>query len=148
MPPVVRTRSMEIVDLLEQSNEFEATFRELAASDVPYDAAIGNMMVDLLDSLRRDPFDGTVHASHHPDLGSPELWLQYSVPNGSSVMITASVDRPDHGPLTNGLPKFHYRLAYRLGDSSDDLPTEHRTPILQEAHGYIRNAILATHDRS
>jgi len=139
---------MEIVDLLGRSNEFEATFRELALSDAPYHAAIGNMMVDLLDSLRRDPFDGTVHASHHPDLGSPELWLQYSVPNGSSVMITVSVDRPDYGPLTNGLPRFHYRLAYRLGDSTDHLPTEHRTPVLQEAHDFIRHAILATHGHS
>ena len=29
------------------------------------------------------------------------------------------IDRPDDGPLENGLPRFHYRLSYRIRSSSD-----------------------------
>ncbi len=137
---------MEIVSLLGQSHdEYESPFRDLAESDVAYDARVGEMMLALIDTLRGDPLGVTIHASHHPDI---ELWLQYSVPDGAHVMISATVDRPDFGPLTDGLPNFHYRLSYRIGDATDRLPTEHRASTLPDAHEFIRDAIVATQNHS
>ena len=65
---------MEIVSLLEQSHEeYESPFRDLAEyMTSPIDARVGEMMLDLIDTLRGDPLRVTIHASHHPDI---ELWL-------------------------------------------------------------------------
>ena len=63
-------------------------------------------------------------------------------------MISVTVDRPDFGPLTDGLPTFRYRLSYRIGDAAAGLPTEHRATSNADAHDVIRNAILATQDHS
>ncbi len=82
------------------------------------------MMLGLLDALTRDASGPMLFASIHQDR---ELWLQYSAPNGASAMITATIDSPDYGPLEHGLPRFHYRLSYRVRASNeieDQLPIE------------------------
>ena len=72
-------------------------------------------MLDLIDSLRRDAVGPTLFATPHLNR---ELWLQYSAPNGDSVMITVTIDHPDYAPLENGLPSFHYRLSRTIQDSN------------------------------
>ena len=136
---------VEIVNLLPDSLDgYEAPFRKLARSDVAYDALVGSMMLGLLNALRNDPLDVTLFASLHSEI---ELRLQYSVfSNGPSLMLSAIVDRPDYGPLANGIPNFHYRLAFRIGDSTDGLTTECRAQTANDALQFVRNAILATQD--
>jgi len=104
---------MEIVNL---SHDVDAILHKRTQSESRYDARTAELLIDLLHAMRRDPEGPRLFASI---LLERELWLLYVVPGGASCMITVTIDRPDYGPLENGLPIFHYRMAYRITGRSD-----------------------------
>ena len=135
---------MEIVSLLGPDfPDYDAEFRRLADSESAYEACVGRMMLELLDSLRRDAIGPRLFAS---TLLNRELWLQYSAPNGASAIITVAIDHPDYGRLEDGLPRFHYRLSYirSSSDSTDRLPIEERARSVETAREFVREAIRET----
>lgn len=132
---------MEIVSLLGDSPGYDAEFRSLAASESPYDACVGRMMLDLLDLLRQDAIGPRLFASAHINR---ELRLQYSAPNGASAMITVTIDHPDYGPCENGLPRCHYRLSYKIRSTNDAInreTVEERARNVETACAFVREAI-------
>lgn len=133
---------MEIVSLLPA--DFEATLHRRARSDSQYDARIARLLLDLLDALKREPIGPRVFASFHLDR---DLWLQYRSPNNAHCMITITMDRPDYGPLVDGVPLFHYRMSCKITDSSQNQtrPTQtDRTRSVDSAVEFVRNAIRET----
>jgi hypothetical protein len=133
---------MEIFSLLKPN--FEATLRERTVSDSAYHARVAQLLLDLLESLRREPIGPRVHASYHLDR---DLWLQYRAPNNARCMITITIDRPDYGPLVDGLPVFHYRMCCQMTDSSENgnpQKDEDRTRCIDSAVEFVRNAIRET----
>lgn len=133
---------MEIVGLLRRN--FEAPLHERAQSDSPFEARVAHMLLNLLDALRRDAIGPCLFASYHLER---DLWLQYSAPNGAHCMITVTIDRPDYGPLDNGLPRFHYRMTYLIkrGANDRDLPViEERIRSVESAQEFVRHAISET----
>jgi hypothetical protein len=133
---------MEIFALLEP--DFETALYERAQSDSAYDARIARLLLELVDSLRHEPIGPRLFASYVLDR---ELWLQYRSPSNASCMITVTMDRRDYGPLVDGLPLFHYRLACQKTDSNENQirPTlEDRTRSVDSAVEFVRNAIRET----
>ena len=134
---------MEIVSLIAPgSSDDEGPFRSLASSAAAYDARVGRMMLDLLDAIRRDSIGPRLFASVHTDR---ELLLQYySASNGASAVIKIAIDRPDCGPVGDGLPRFHYRLDYRIKSSNDAIARpliEERARSVEAACAFVREAI-------
>ena len=99
---------MEIVNL---SHDVDAILHKRTQSESRYDARTAEMLLELLHAMRRNSEGSRLYASF---VYQRELRLQYRAPNGRSCMITVTIDRPDYGPLENGLPIFHYRMAYRI----------------------------------
>jgi hypothetical protein len=134
---------MEIVSLIEPgSRDYEGPFRSVASSAAAYEARVGGMMLDLLDAVRRDSIGPRLFAFAHTNR---ELWLQYySASNGASAMIRITIDRPDYGPLEDGLPRFHYRLDYRIKSSNGAIARpliEQRAHSVETACAFVREAI-------
>jgi hypothetical protein len=133
---------MEIIALLEPS--FETALKVRAQSDSAYDAKSARHLLELLDALRHEPNGPQLFASYHLDR---DLWLQYRSPNKAHCMITITMDRPDYGPLVDGLPVFHYRMTCEKTDSTEKKirPTlEDRTRSVDSAVEFVRNAIRET----
>ena len=133
---------MEIVSLLK--SDFEATLHERARSDLVYDARIARLLLDLLDALRHEPIGPKLFVSYHLDT---DLWLQYRSPHSAHCMITVTMDRPDYGPLVDGLPLFHYRMTCKMTDSMANQTRpkqEDRTRSVDSAVEFVRNAIRET----
>ncbi len=106
---------MEIIDLFDPDNPtFDVEYRRLVDSDSPYDVQMGQMMLDLLDQIRRGVMGPRLFASFMTD----ELWLNYSDDRGHGTTIRATVDHYDFASLVDGVPQFHFRLRY-------DLPPPH-----------------------
>jgi hypothetical protein len=107
----------------------EKKYRRFTSSEVPFEAAYGRMMLELLGALRRDVIGPRVIATKNIMwLESPELLLFYSDGYGHSTTITVKVDYKDRSPLVDGLPLLHYRLecglsSERSADSRDELRT-------------------------
>lgn len=137
---------MEIVNLTgPDSPNFDAEYQRLANSDSAYDARVARMMLDFLAALRREPIGPRLFASRILN----ELWLQYSAPGGASVLVAVTVDRPDYGPLDDGLPQFHYRLSYKLRSSADveeQRPVEERARCIESACEFVGVAIAEARD--
>ena len=133
---------MEIVALL--NSNFEAALHDRTVSDSAYDARVAQMLLDLLDALRHEPIGPKLFASYHLD---QDIWLQYRSPHSAHCMITVTMDRPDYGPLVDGLPVFHYRMTCKMTDS-----TTHQIRPMQEvrirsidsAVEFVWNAIRET----
>ncbi|MBM3968206.1 MAG: hypothetical protein FJ308_24575 [Planctomycetes bacterium] len=133
---------MEIVALL--APDFETALDERAKSGSAYDARIARLLLDLLDALRHEPIGPRLFASFHLDR---DLWLQYRSPNNAHCMITIKMDRPDYGPLVDGLPLFHYRMTCQTTDSTESKVgpiLEDRTRSVDSAVEFVRNAIRET----
>lgn len=134
---------MEIVGL-PPKRDFETELRTRAGSGSAYDARIAGLLLDLLDALRGDAIGPRVFVSYHLDR---ELWLHYRGPNDAHCLITVTLDRPDYGPLENGLPRFHYRMTYRITGSTHnrDQPTiEQRARSVESAVEFVWQAIRET----
>ncbi len=133
---------MEIVALL--SRDFESALHERARSDSAYDARIARHLLDLLDALRHEPIGPRLLASYYFDC---ELWLQYHAPNNSHCIITITMDRPDYGPLVDGLPLFHYRMTCNKTDSNKNHvrpDVEDRTRSVDSAVEFVHKSIRET----
>ena len=133
---------MEIIALLQPS--FEIALKERAQSDSAYDAKFARHLLELLDALRSEPIGPQLFASYHLDR---DLWLQYCSPNNAHCMITVTMDRPDYGPLVDGLPVFHYRMTCQKTDSSERQirpALEDRTRNIDSAVEFVRQAIRET----
>ena len=106
---------MDIFDLHQQSHpdrlSFEDKLRRLAESDSRFDAAIGRMMIDLIECLRRGVV-GLRLAATAPPLRGELLWLHYADGEGHHTTIKVGVDYYDRAPLEDGLPRLQYRLSY------------------------------------
>jgi hypothetical protein len=133
---------MEIIALLQPS--FETALNERARSDSAYDAKFARHLLELLDTLRHEPIGPQLFASYHRDR---DLWLQYRSPNNAHCLITITMDRPDYGPLVDGLPVFHYRMTCQKTDSTKRQirhTLEDRTRSIVSAVEFVRKAIRET----
>jgi hypothetical protein len=116
----------------------EEEYRRFASSQVPFEAAFGKMMLELLDYLRRDVVGPRLIAEK--DLFGPGIRFAYSDGHGQSVAVCVTVDYQDRSPLVDGLPLLHYRLSCESG-RSEEFPGESRTHNVQTACEFIRSAI-------
>ena len=137
---------MQIVDLFApESPQFDAPFRCLADSDSPTNVRVGRMMLDLLDELRKLPAGPILYAHAHNDR---ELWLAYTAPDRrSSTTLKVAIDSKDYSSLENGLPRFHYRLAFDVmsrTDSQERRSVEDRVHSVQSAFEFVTTAIEQT----
>ena len=133
---------MEVVELIR--SDFESALHDRAHSDSAYHARIARLLMDLLEALRQEPIGPKLFASYHLDR---DLWLQYRSPHSARFMITVTIDRPDYGPLVDGLPLFHYRMTCKITDSTGNQtrPTqEDRSRSVDSAVEFVRNAIRET----
>jgi hypothetical protein len=133
---------MEIVALLKR--DFESTLHKRAGSESAYDARIARHLLDLLHALRHERTGPRLLASYHFDR---ELWLHYHAPNNAHCIITITMDRPDYGPLVDGLPLFHYRMTCNKTDSKRKpiRPAEEdRSRSVKSAVDFVRNSIRET----
>ena len=105
--------TMEIVNL---SHDVDAILHKRTQSGSRYDGRTAELQLNLLHAMRRDPEGHRLYASF---LFERELWLLYKAECGTSCMITVTIDQPDYGALEDGLPRFHYRMAYRITGCSD-----------------------------
>jgi len=121
--------------------DIDAALRARADSDCKYDARLAQLLLDFVEALRREKAGPRLFASIHLNR---ELWLRYRAPNGTGCRITVTMDRPDYGPLEDGLPQFHYRMSYRIITPTDNLNhplTEERARRVQSAVEFVWQAI-------
>jgi hypothetical protein len=133
---------MEIVGL--RAVDFESALRERAQAESAYDARVARLLLDLVEGLRREAMGPRLFASYHVDR---DLWLQYRSANGAYCMVTVAMDRPDYGAIENGLPRFHYRMTYRItaGDGrGQDAAVEERCRSVESAVEFVSEAISET----
>lgn len=122
----------------------EEEYRRLALSEVPFEAAYGKMMLDLLDALRRDVIGPRLAAMKSILWHQyPELLLLYKYGYGHNMAVCARVDYKERSPLVDGLPLLHYRLRRDLAwpEPSVDPQDELRTRNVDTACEFILEAI-------
>ena len=121
-------------------------FRRQRESGTPYETRIAELQLNLLDSLERGPVGPRLSVS--TGIGN-EMWISYSSPDGASASIVVDIDRPDYGPLVNGLPRFHYRIKSSIRHAGDDQwspEKEERIRSVESAYEFIRRVIVETRD--
>lgn len=135
---------IEFRDFLEPDEPTpEDRYRDLASSEVPFEAALGRMMLELLNALRREIIGPRLTGAH--GIGWSErraLRLIYDN-HGHSMTVTVMVDYKDCSPLVNGLPLLHYRLRADQSwtDRTAAMPDELRTRDVRTACEFILEAI-------
>ncbi len=78
---------------------------------------------------------------------STALICVYMIAENASCMITITLDRLDYGPLVDGLPVFHYRMACQSTDSfknGNRRVVEDRTRSVESAVAFVRDTIRET----
>jgi hypothetical protein len=132
---------IEFRNLLEpDAPTVEEEYRRLAASEVPFEASYGRMMLDLLAALHHDIIGPRLTAEK--DMFGPGLLFDYSDGHGHRAAIKATVDYKDRSPQVDGIPLLHYRLGCESEDVGSP-PEELRTRDVRTACGFILQAIRA-----
>lgn len=125
-------------------DDFESALQERTNAGCAYDARVAGLLLALLDALRRQVTGPRLYAFFRPD---GEVSLHYRAPNDSRCVITVTVDRPDYGPLENGLPRFHYRMTYQITNSWLNRAgpvVEERMRTVDSAVEFLQDAIRET----
>jgi len=131
--------SVRIIDLIDESDGFEALLLPVASSSDRLEAFRGQRLLELVRFLQSR---GSVPVAIGT-LVFPEFRLSPSNP-ANKVQVTVWVDWPDYGPVEDGLPKTaYYRLDIRRGNAAlsenarADSPEEAER-VIWRAFGWMR----------
>lgn len=124
---------MKISPHLQTAAEIKSAIQQLTCAENPVITVGGRMLQSLVDYLEASGATPSVVAELRPE----GIWLWRAEPIGG-VEALVSVDRPDYGPVRDGLPVMHYRL--RIKCDGVPMSREWRTSDLAKVEYLIRQA--------